>query len=49
MQVVVDVTCLYIDFGGHDLSGFGDTTYFQKWPNFPSDYELYIIHGHQKI
>ena len=26
MQVGVDVTCMYIDFGGRDLSSFGDTT-----------------------
>ena len=24
MQVGVDVTCIYTDFGGRDLSGFGD-------------------------
>ena len=26
MQVGIDVTCMYIDFDGRDLSGFGDTT-----------------------
>ena len=26
MQVGIDVTCMYIDFGGRDLFGFGDTT-----------------------
>ena len=25
MQVGIDVTCMHTDFGGHDLSGFGDT------------------------
>ena len=25
MQVWIDVTCMYTDFGGCDLSGFGDT------------------------
>ena len=25
MQVGVDVICMYIDFGGRDLSSFGDT------------------------
>ena len=25
MQVGIDVTCIYTNFGGHDLSGFGDT------------------------
>ena len=26
MQVGIDVKCMYIDFGGRGLSGFGDTT-----------------------
>ena len=26
MQVRVDVTCIHTNFGGRDLSGFGDTT-----------------------
>ena len=26
MQVGIDVTYMYTDFGGRDLSGFGDTT-----------------------
>ena len=25
MQVGIDVTCMYINFGGRELSGFGDT------------------------
>ena len=25
MQVGIDVTCMYTDFGGRDLFGFGDT------------------------
>ena len=25
MQVGIDVTCMYTEFGGHGLSGFGDT------------------------
>ena len=25
MQVGIDVTCMHTDFGGCDLSGFGDT------------------------
>ena len=25
MQVWIDVKCMYTDFGGRDLSGFGDT------------------------
>ena len=35
MQVGVNVTCMYISFGGRGLSGFGDMATFQKWPNFP--------------
>ena len=30
MQVCVDVTYMYTDFGGRDLSGFGDTTTFKN-------------------
>ena len=26
MQLGLDVTCMYTNFGGRDLSGFGDTT-----------------------
>ena len=26
MQVWIDVTCMYTNIGGRDLSGFGDTT-----------------------
>ena len=35
MQVGIDVTCMYTNFGGCSLSGFGDTGYSQKWPEFP--------------
>ena len=35
MQVGVNVTCMYISFGGRGLSGFGDMVTFQKRPNFP--------------
>ena len=31
MQVGVDVTCMYTDFGGCDLSGFGDTVQKVWW------------------
>ena len=49
MQICVDVTCMYTDFGGRGLSGFGDTTsYSQKRPNFPFD-PWTIVHGYQKI
>ena len=30
MQVGVDVTCMYTDFGGRDLSGFGDIGTFKN-------------------
>ena len=30
MQIGVDVTCMYTDFGGHDLSGFGDIGTFKN-------------------
>ena len=30
MQVGIDVTCMYINFGGHDLYGFGDTATFKN-------------------
>ena len=30
MKVGVDVTCVYINFGGHDLYGFGDTATFKN-------------------
>ena len=30
MQVGVDVTCMYIDFGGRELSGFGDIATFKN-------------------
>ena len=40
MQVGVDVTCMYTDFGGRDLSGFGDTGTFKNGQNSPSDHGL---------
>ena len=30
MQVGVDVKCMHINFGGHDLSGFGDIGTFKN-------------------
>ena len=47
MQVGIDVTCMYIDFGGCVFFGFWRYWYFQKRPNFP--YSPCIVHGHQKI
>ena len=37
MQVGVDVTCMYTDFDGRDLSGFGDTTILKNGQISPSD------------
>ena len=47
MHVGIDVTYMYTDFGGCDLSGFGDTGTLKNgqislWP-------WTIVHGHQKI
>ena len=30
MQVWIDVTCMHINFGGHDLSSFGDIVTFKN-------------------
>ena len=30
MLVGIDVTCMHNDFGGHSLSGFGDTVTFKN-------------------
>ena len=40
MQVGIDVTCMYTNFGGRDLSGFGDIGTFKnaKFPFRPMDY-----------
>ena len=35
MQVGVDVTCMYTNFGGRGLSTFRDIATFKKRPNFP--------------
>ena len=51
MQVEVDVKCMQTDFGGRDLSGFGDFTHFclpSKQPKFPFQ-PWTIVHGGQKI
>ena len=40
MQVGIDVTCMYIEFGGRGLSGFGDTATLNN---------SQIVHGHQKF
>ena len=43
MQVCVDVTCMYTDFGGRGISGFGDIATLKNGQISLSD------HGHQKI
>ena len=48
MQLGIDVKCMYTSFGGRDPSSFGDTTTFQKQPNFPFG-AWTIVHGHGKI
>ena len=40
MQVWVDVKCIYTDFGGRDLSGFGDTTTLKNSQISLSDHGL---------
>ena len=40
LQVGVDVTCMYTNFGGHDLSGFGDTATFKNCQISLSDHGL---------
>ena len=40
MQVGIDVTCMYIDFGGCDLYGFGDIATFKNGQISLSDYGL---------
>ena len=40
MQVDIDVTCMYTDFGGCALSGFGDTGTLKNVQIFLSDHGL---------
>ena len=40
MQVGVDVTCMYTDFGGQDFSDFGDTATFKNGQISHSDHGL---------
>ena len=40
MQVDVDVTCMYTDFGGHDFSTFGDIATFKNGQISLSDHGL---------
>ena len=41
MQVGIDVTCMYTNFGGHDLSSFRDIATFKNSQNSLSDHGLY--------
>ena len=40
MQVGIDVTYMYTDFGGHDLSGFGDIATLKNGQISLSDHGL---------
>ena len=40
MQVGIDVKCMYTNFGGHALSGFGDTVTFKNGQISLSDHGL---------
>ena len=40
MQVGFDVKCMHINFGGHDLSGFGDIGTFKNGQISLSDHGL---------
>ena len=40
MQVGVDVTCMYTNFGGRGFSGFGDTATLKNDQISPSDHGL---------
>ena len=40
MQVWIDVTCMYTNFGERDLSGFGDTTTLKNGQISLSDHGL---------
>ena len=41
MQVGVDVACIHTNFGGRDLSGFGDIATFKNDQFSLSDHGLY--------
>ena len=50
MHVGIDVTCMYTDFGGRDIFGFGDFAPFclpSKQPKFPFG-SWTTVHGGQK-
>ena len=43
LQVGIDVTCMYTNFGGRGFSDFGDIA------TFKNGQILHLDHGHQKI
>ena len=47
MQVGIDVTCMYPNFGGRGLSGFGDKITFQKTAKFP--FQSIIVQAIKKL
>ena len=49
IQIGMDVTCMCTNFGGRDLSSFGDIATLKNGQISLSDHGLYIVHGHQKI
>ena len=49
MQVGIDVTCMYINFGGYDLYGFGDTATFKNGQVSLSDHGLYSPWGSKNL
>ena len=49
MHVGIDFMCMNTNFGGRDLSSFGDIATFKNGQISLSDHGLYIVHGHQKI
>ena len=40
MQICIDVTCMYTDFGGCELFGFGDTATLKNGQISLSDHGL---------
>ena len=48
MQIGIDVKFMYTDFGGCDLSSFGDTATLKNGQFSLLTHGL-IVHGHQKI
>ena len=49
MQVGVDVKCMHTNFGGHDLSGFGDIATFKNGQISLSDHGLYSPWGSKNL